>query len=45
MGICKCKAEPSMLDMVLREKLDEITLVSVSLLSAVYNNVFYFQDD
>ncbi|KAJ8447695.1 hypothetical protein Cgig2_031749 [Carnegiea gigantea] len=29
MGICKCKAEPSMLDMVLREKLDEITLVKV----------------
>ncbi|KAJ8438674.1 hypothetical protein Cgig2_031639 [Carnegiea gigantea] len=27
MGICKCKAEPSMLDMVLRE-LDEITLVT-----------------
>ena len=45
MGICKRKAEPSMLDMVLREKLDEITLVSVSLLSTVYNNVFYFQGD
>ncbi|KAJ8446992.1 hypothetical protein Cgig2_033561 [Carnegiea gigantea] len=29
MGICKCKAEPSMLDMVLREKLDEITLVTI----------------
>ncbi|KAJ8419533.1 hypothetical protein Cgig2_017484 [Carnegiea gigantea] len=28
MGICKRKAEPSMLDMVLREKLDEITLVT-----------------
>ncbi|KAJ8434372.1 hypothetical protein Cgig2_031618 [Carnegiea gigantea] len=28
MGICKCKAEPSMLDMVLREKLDEIILVT-----------------
>ncbi|KAJ8436535.1 hypothetical protein Cgig2_026650 [Carnegiea gigantea] len=28
MGICKLKAEPSMLDMVLREKLDEITLVT-----------------
>ncbi|KAJ8445972.1 hypothetical protein Cgig2_001290 [Carnegiea gigantea] len=26
MGICKRKAEPSMFDMVLREKLDEITL-------------------
>ncbi|KAJ8444792.1 LOW QUALITY PROTEIN: hypothetical protein Cgig2_032117 [Carnegiea gigantea] len=29
MGICKRKAEPSMLDMVLREKLDEITLVYI----------------
>ncbi|KAJ8441787.1 hypothetical protein Cgig2_009033 [Carnegiea gigantea] len=28
MGICKRKAEPSILDMVLREKLDEITLVT-----------------
>ncbi|KAJ8434221.1 hypothetical protein Cgig2_029745 [Carnegiea gigantea] len=28
MGICKRKAEPSMLNMVLREKLDEITLVT-----------------
>ncbi|KAJ8436351.1 hypothetical protein Cgig2_009916 [Carnegiea gigantea] len=28
MGICKCKVEPSRLDMVLREKLDEITLVT-----------------
>ncbi|KAJ8424578.1 hypothetical protein Cgig2_002590 [Carnegiea gigantea] len=28
MGICKRKTEPSMLDMVLREKLDEITLVT-----------------
>ncbi|KAJ8445871.1 hypothetical protein Cgig2_000183 [Carnegiea gigantea] len=28
MGICKCKAEPSVLDMVLREKLDEITFVT-----------------
>ncbi|KAJ8420688.1 hypothetical protein Cgig2_012582 [Carnegiea gigantea] len=28
MGICKRKAEPSMLDMVLREKLDEITLIT-----------------
>ncbi|KAJ8437182.1 hypothetical protein Cgig2_003811 [Carnegiea gigantea] len=28
MGICKRKVEPSMLDMVLREKLDEITLVT-----------------
>ncbi|KAJ8435112.1 hypothetical protein Cgig2_001987 [Carnegiea gigantea] len=28
MGICKRKAEPSMLDMVLREKLNEITLVT-----------------
>ncbi|KAJ8436668.1 hypothetical protein Cgig2_006378 [Carnegiea gigantea] len=28
MGICKHKAEPSMLDMVLCEKLDEITLVT-----------------
>ena len=45
MEICKRRAEPSMLDMVLREKLDEITLVSLSLLSAVYNNVFYYQDD
>ncbi|KAJ8441799.1 hypothetical protein Cgig2_021489 [Carnegiea gigantea] len=39
MGICKRKAKPSMLDMVLCEKLDEITLVNLSLLSAVYNNV------
>ncbi|KAJ8433702.1 hypothetical protein Cgig2_020637 [Carnegiea gigantea] len=28
MGICKCNAEPSTLDMVLREKLDKITLVT-----------------